>query len=125
MKNKLKILVIEDEPLVLKSLNDDLLTKYEVLSAMDGKSGLNLIKEELPDLVLLDLLLPKMHGLKILEKVKSNEITAAIPIVILSQLDDKKTIKKGLSLGASDYLVKQEVNFKIIHKAIEKALKKK
>lgn len=123
MDTKPRILVIEDEPLVLKALNDALFEKYEVLSAMDGKTGLKLIQKELPHLILLDLMLPKMHGFDVLKEAQAHAITAEIPVVILSNLDSKEDIKKGYDLGAKHYMVKSEVDLVIIRNTIAKTLK--
>ena len=102
-----KIIVIEDEQILLRALNVELLSQgFEVLSAKDGESGLKLIIQELPQLVLLDLILPKLHGFEVLKALKENESTKDIPVIILSNLGQDSDIKKANELGAADYFVK-------------------
>ena len=102
-----KIIVIEDEQILLRALNVELLSQgFEVLSAKDGESGLRLTIQELPQLVLLDLILPKLHGFEVLKALKENESTKDIPVIILSNLGQDSEIKKAKELGAADYFVK-------------------
>lgn len=107
MKNKGIILLIEDEASFRKIYkavieNDG----YKILEAEDGEIGWNMVQEKKPDLVLLDLVLPKLHGLEVLKKIRSNKETQNIPVLILSVMGDQKDIKKGLEAGANDYTVK-------------------
>jgi len=116
-----KIIVIEDDPLLLKALNIELLSNnFEVLSAKDGEAGLQLIRKEKPDLVLLDLLLPKMHGFEVLKSLKSDENTKEIPVMILSNLGQDSDVKKGLDLGANDYYVKASTDLSELSEKINK-----
>jgi CheY-like chemotaxis protein len=80
-------------------------TGYEVICAEDGESALQLVTEQQPDLILLDLLLPKMGGLEVLEFLKGNPRTAQIPVVVLSALYGKNR-EKLMAAGAEDYLEK-------------------
>ena len=81
---------------------------YEVICAEDGESALQLARERQPDLILLDLLLPKMSGLEVLEYLKSNPGTAQIPVVVLSALYEKNR-DKLMEAGAEDYLEKNSL----------------
>ena len=118
-----KILVVEDEQILLRALNVELLSQgFEVLSAKDGETGLRLINEEKPGLVLLDLILPKMHGFEVLKAIKSNEDTKEIPVIILSNLGQDSDIKKGLELGAVGYFVKASTDLSELSKKINKIL---
>ena len=120
-----KILVIEDEQILLRALNVELLSQgFEVLSAKDGETGLRLINEEKPGLVLLDLILPKMHGFEVLKAIKSNEDTREIPVIILSNLGQDSDIKKGLELGAEGYFIKASTDLSELSKKINKILTK-
>jgi len=102
-----KILLIEDDKFLRELMNKKLLTLgYEVVSAADGESGLVMIKESKPDVVLLDLILPGINGFEVLEKAKQDPEIANIPVVILSNLGQGEDIEKGLALGAKDFLVK-------------------
>lgn len=79
---------------------------YKVFEAGDGEKGLELALSEKPSLILLDLNLPKIHGFEVLEKVRANEATREIPIIVASVLGEQKNIQRGLELGANEYLVK-------------------
>jgi DNA-binding response OmpR family regulator len=105
--SKQKIIIIEDDKILSKVLCTELGDAgFEVLPAFDGETGLKLVRSERPDLVLLDLILPKKHGLEILEEIKKMPDTLGIPVIILTLIEDGETIKKSLSLGAEDYLIK-------------------
>ncbi|MBI5004676.1 MAG: response regulator [Candidatus Lloydbacteria bacterium] len=104
---KQKIIIIEDDEILSKVLCTELGDAgFTVLPAFDGEAGLKMVRSEKPDLVLLDLILPKKHGLEVLEEIKKNLDTRDIPVIILTLLGEDETIKKGLRLGAEDYLVK-------------------
>ncbi len=106
-KEKGTILIIEDEPGFRRIYKDFLQNEgYTVLEAEDGEKGLILIKSGHPDLVLLDLVLPQMSGFDILKKVRSDEHSRDLPVIIFSVLGERETIKKGLELGANDYAIK-------------------
>ncbi len=101
------ILLIEDDPFVA----DIYVTKFTEVGltidlARDGKEGLEKIKEKKPDLVLLDILLPKLGGLELLKIMKKDLKFKNIPVILLSNLGQKEDVKKGLELGASDYIIK-------------------
>ena len=102
-----KILIADDErhirELLLTTLSD---TGYEILTAKDGEEALNIAREEKPDLVLLDIIMPKMNGYSVCEKLKSDTGTKAITVVMLSALSGKTDREKGLMGGADDYIIK-------------------
>ncbi len=100
-----RILIIEDHVDILELLTVLLIKNgYEVSVAHDGLEGFKKAMDLKPDLVLLDLMLPKMHGLEVCEKIKNQNKN--IPIIILSALGEEDDIVKGLHMGASDYVVK-------------------
>ncbi|MDD3386415.1 MAG: response regulator [Candidatus Pacebacteria bacterium] len=102
-----KILVIEDDKFLRELMSKKLITmEYDVVSAVDGESGLAMIKETKPDVVLLDLILPGINGFEVLEKAKKDPEIANIPVIILSNLGQKEDIERGLGLGAVDFMVK-------------------
>lgn len=102
-----KILVVEDEEILLTALQEELRQGgYETEGAVDGEDGLKKIQSYKPDLVLLDLVMPKLDGMAVLKKLKSDPQTAELPVVILTNLSDYDRISEALSLGAKDYLVK-------------------
>jgi len=102
-----KILIVEDDrflrELIARKLKNE---GYEVMEAVDGEEGLKKIKEEKPDLVLLDLILPGIDGFEVLTRAKEDPVTAPIPVIILSNLGQREEIERGLKLGAIDYLIK-------------------
>jgi DNA-binding response OmpR family regulator len=105
---KPRILVIDDD-LDLQTLVGSLLAHagLEHISAVTAAEGAEVLRQKpLPDLVLLDLMLPDVSGLEMLRQIRSKEIFASMPIIILSALADPSTIRKGLDLGADRYLTK-------------------
>ena len=79
---------------------------FQVESAEDGEKGLELALKSDPDIILLDILMPKMNGFEVLEKLKTNEKTKHVPVILLTNLNQKDEIERGMSLGADDYLIK-------------------
>jgi len=79
---------------------------YKVSVADNGEVGLADAKKKKPDIILLDILLPKMDGFTVLEKLKADESTKKIPVILLTNLGQKDDVEKGLKLGAVDYLIK-------------------
>jgi len=119
-----KILIIEDEMALQESLGGLLSEKgYQVISALDGETGLNLAKKENPDLILLDLILPKMSGFEVLEELKKDLKTKEIPVIVLTNLEGIGDVEKVIALGAKSYLVKAEYTLEEVVEKIEKALK--
>lgn len=118
-----KILVVEDEVTLHKALVDSLIQAgYETLSALDGELGWDLVSKEIPDLVLLDIILPKLDGFEVLAKMKENPKTADVPVIILTNLGDIPDIQKALDLGASTYLVKADFHLEDVLKKVEQTL---
>jgi len=106
-----KILFIEDEPTLQKAIGEILSQEgYKILQALDGAIGLSLAKSEKPDLILLDLILPKKNGFEVLEGLKDDPETADIKVIILTNLEGSKDVEKALELGATSYLVKANYN---------------
>jgi len=102
-----KILFIEDESALQRAVTRVLASEdYQVLSALDGETGLGLAQKELPDLILLDLVLPRKDGFEVLQALRQNQETKNIPVVILTNLEGGTEIERVLSLGATTYLVK-------------------
>lgn len=102
-----KILFIEDEPALQKALGDFLRGQgYEVTAALDGEAGANALRRERPDLVLLDLVLPKKHGLEVLAEMRANPALALIPVIVLTNVETEDALVQAVELGAKAYLVK-------------------
>ncbi|MDP2598335.1 MAG: response regulator [Candidatus Liptonbacteria bacterium] len=106
--SKVKILLVEDDEVLAKVIYEELTEAgFEVFQAFDGETGLALAHEKKPDLMLLDILLPKINGFDVLEILKKSPDTR-IPVIILTMLGSDDDIKKGLGLGAIDYIVKSQ-----------------
>lgn len=102
-----KILFIEDESALQKTVSAAFEQEgIEIISAVDGEIGLRLAQEKNPDLILLDLILPKMDGFEVLKALKSDPAYSHIPIVVLTNLESNADVERALSLGAKSYLVK-------------------
>ncbi len=120
------ILFIEDESALQKTFGDLLRQEgYEMISALDGEIGLRLAKLKKPDLILLDLILPKMHGFEVLKKLKEDKETKDIPIIILTNLEGIGDVEKAINLGATTYLVKAHYSLEEVVEKIKKALGEK
>lgn len=101
------ILVIEDESDVADLVRYHLRkAKYRVLTASDGAEGLSMASEEAPDAIILDIMLPKFNGFEVARRLRAQQRTAAIPLLILSAKGETENRIKGLELGADDYLPK-------------------
>ncbi len=102
-----KILIVEDDKFLRELLAQKLLKEgYDVLEAIDGESGQKMIKDEKPDLILLDLILPGIDGFELLAKMKEDGSVVTIPVIVLSNLGQKEDVERALGLGAKDYMVK-------------------
>ena len=102
-----KILIIEDDKFLRGLIAQKLKAEgYEVIEAAEGREGLEKVKKEKPNLVLLDLVLPGIDGFEVLKKIKEDPSTSFLPVIILSNLGQKESVEKGLKMGAVDYLIK-------------------
>lgn len=102
-----KILIIDDEEPIL-NMYGEALGGHEVMFANNGEVGLNMALKQDPDLILLDIIMPKFNGLDVLDKLKSDKDTASIPVMILSNLPKEASADKARELGAAGYFVKAE-----------------
>jgi len=105
--DKKTILIIEDDKflreLIARKLSEE---NFNIIEAIDGEEGIRKIKEEKPDLILLDLILPGIDGFEVLSRIKKEPTTSSIPVIILSNLGQREDVEKGLKLGATDFLIK-------------------
>lgn len=120
-----KILLIEDDLF----LSDIYKTKFEQVGyiiqvAENGAEGVKKARASQPDLILLDIVLPKMNGIEVLDQLKSAEGTKSIPVVFLTNLGSDEDIKEGLKKGAAGYLVKSQFTPSEVVAEVEKILKK-
>jgi DNA-binding response OmpR family regulator len=104
---KYKIAIIEDEPfLATMYVTKFELENFTVFRAADGQEGLEIIQTQKPDIVLLDVVMPKVDGFEVLRQLRTDSATASLPVILLTNLGQRSDIEKGLSLGASDYVIK-------------------
>jgi len=121
-----KILIIEDDKFLRELISRKLVKEgFDITEAIDGEEGIKKSAEIIPDLVLLDLILPGIDGFGALEKMKENTKTTSIPVVILSNLGQKDEVEKGLKLGAVDFLIKAHFTPEEIVEKIRLILAKK
>lgn len=121
----MNIVIVEDDRTIRENLHEILEAyDYQVNSYADGLQGLNGIRNTLPDLVVCDIMLPQMDGYKILEKLKTDEKTANIPFIFLTARSDRADQRKGMELGADDFIVKPFTTQELLN-AIEARLQKR
>ncbi|MBI3115402.1 MAG: response regulator [Candidatus Kerfeldbacteria bacterium] len=102
-----KIVLVEDDTFLAGMYITKLtMEHFDVRLATDGKQGLKLIQDEQPDLVLLDIILPKLSGFDILKEVRQDPRFKNLPILLLTNLGAREDVERGLALGATDYLIK-------------------
>jgi len=118
--NSKKILIVEDETSLLYALQSQLSVEgFKTITAADGESALSLVLKEKPDIIVLDIILPKMDGWALLKKIKSSKTTKGIPVIIISNISDDDSRLKGLELGAKDYLAKVDYSVADLVKKIK------
>ncbi len=118
-----KILFVEDEATLQEAFGGFLRQAgYKVISALDGEIGLRLAVTEKPDLILLDIVLPKYNGFEVLEKLKADKKTENIPVIVLTNMERMEDINKAIELGAKTYLVKTQYELGEVIEKIKKII---
>lgn len=103
------VLFVEDDPTVAEMYKLRLeLDGYQVAVAADGEQAVEMASQSPPDLIFLDIRLPKLDGLAVLERLRADERTRSVPVVILSNYSERELVERGLKLGALEYLVKSQ-----------------
>lgn len=121
---KIKILLVEDDPFLLNMYATKFeIEDFQVVVAEDGDKGYKAAVKELPDIILLDVMLPKMNGFEVLEKIKSDKTVKDIPVILLTNLSQKNEIDRAMNLGAVDYLIKAHFMPSEVVDKIKKILK--
>ena len=122
MQNAKKILIVDDEELVIKALTEKLSAEgFTVESAKDGEKALLKVSRTRPDLILLDIIMPKLDGISVLKRLKASNVTKNIPVIILTNLYEDKKVVEELESGGTDYLVKVDYTLpEIIDRVKEK-----
>lgn len=122
----MKILIVEDEDILLKVLEEKFKRAgFDVASATNGADVFPLAKKFYPDIVLLDLILPKKNGFQVLKELKSDADLSAVPVIVLSNLGQDEEIKKALEIGATDYMVKTQHPINEVIEKVKNLLLKK
>ena len=106
MQEKKKILLVDDTPAILQILVGVLRADYDLATAIDGSQGLELAKKIMPDLIILDVIMPGMSGYDVLKALKADEATKPIPVVLLSGKSSDADEEVGYALGATTYIKK-------------------
>ncbi|OHA50686.1 MAG: hypothetical protein A3A97_02070 [Candidatus Terrybacteria bacterium RIFCSPLOWO2_01_FULL_40_23] len=118
-----KILFVEDEQALQRTISEALHREgFEVLNAIDGDSGARLAKTEKPDMILLDLILPRRSGFDVLKELKETEETKDIPVIVLTNLESPADVDRAIELGATTYLVKANYDLSDIVKKVKMAI---
>ena len=110
-----KILIIEDDPLLSKMYKTKFTSEgFEVETAEDGEIGLKIAMEGKPDFVILDIMMPKLSGIEFLKRLRQNQVGADVPVIVLSNLSEKKEMEEARRLGVKEYLIKSSLTPKDI-----------
>jgi DNA-binding response OmpR family regulator len=121
-----KILIIEDDEGINRVYVAKLTREgFNVSTALSGEEGVRKIFAEKPDLVILDLMLPKKDGFEILKEVKADSTVKNIPVIIMSNLGQDEDVKRGMDLGAADYLIKSDYPITKVVEKVKNTLEKK
>ena len=122
---KIKVLIIEDDSYISDMYRIKLeLENFEVLIAKDGIIGIEMMKKQKPDIVLLDIVMPKVDGFSVLKKIKKNIELKEIPVVFLTNLGQKENVERGFELGANSYIIKAHFTPSEVVEKIKGILKK-
>ena len=105
-KRKSKVLVIDDETANIIALTNILSPEYDILASKNGRDAITLAHEHMPEVIMLDVLMPDMDGYEVITELKKSEKTQHIPVIFITGLDNIEAEKKGLALGAADYIPK-------------------
>ena len=118
-----RILVAEDDRFLRKAAEMALKRQgYTVLTAADGEEALRAARTELPDLILLDLIMPKLNGFQVLNALKKDAATAHIPVIILSNLGQDRDVQQAMEAGATAYFIKADLSLQALVQRVEEAL---
>lgn len=121
---KITVLFVEDDmDLAFLYSNEFEKEAFMVINAYNGEDGLSMAKEEKPDIILLDIMLPGINGLDVLKELKSSPSTLNIPVILLTALSDDSTIKEGFLRQADSYLIKSFQNPRLVVEEVKNVLK--
>ena len=118
-----KILIIEDDQLINKMYSEKLSRDgYQVEVATNGKQGLERVKANPPNLVILDIMMPEMNGIEVIEAIKADVRLEKIPIIVLSNLSEQEDIDKAKKRGVNEYLIKSDLDPEDVSMMVKKYL---
>jgi DNA-binding response OmpR family regulator len=121
--NKKKVLIVEDEAILLQAMMDAFGAEgFTALGATDGQQGLMVAREQRPDIILLDIIMPKMGGIAMLKELRSDPWGEAVPVIILTNLSDYKSVADALDEGVHNFLVKSDWEISNVIAAVKKKL---
>lgn len=116
-----KLLIVEDDEFLMNAYRVKLTNAgFEIKTALDGNEALEILKTFIPDLILMDLVMPKRDGFSTLEEIKKDDKLKNIPVIIASNLGQKEDIDRGKSLGATDFVIKSDLNLNNLIEKINK-----
>jgi DNA-binding response OmpR family regulator len=120
-----RILLVEDDRFLRRACEASLRQRgFTVIAAIDGEEGLRLARSETPDLILLDLLMPKLPGLEVLRALKADPATKPIPVLVLSNSSREQDVSEVINLGAVDYWVKANLSLKELGERVSRLLER-
>ncbi len=114
------VLIVEDEKPLRDAIRDKLARSgYVILEAADGEEGLQVALAKQPDLILLDILMPKMDGIELIRQLRADEKGKNIPVVLLTNLNDVKQLNEALALGIREYLINSDIKLDELVKVVQ------
>ncbi len=117
------VLIVEDESLLLQALVDAFSAEgFSTLGAGDGQEGLSVARQKHPDIILLDVIMPKMDGMAMLKELRTDAWGKAVPVIILTNLSDYRTVADALGHGVHDFLVKSDWEINDVVTAVKQKL---
>jgi CheY-like chemotaxis protein len=119
MADKKKVVVADDEPFILSALQDTLSDSYSVTTASNGAEAIKVVQRVMPDLIILDVMMPEMDGLEACKNLKRDKLTSSIPVILLTAKGQITDIEKGFKSGADAYVVKPFSPARLIEKVEE------
>lgn len=124
MSDKKKVLLVEDDPMVVRMYQRKLLMDgFDLTLAYNGEEGLEALSKDRPDIILADVMMPKMDGFEMLRRIRANESTKDIPVVILTNLGDRiDDVERSKGMGANDYWVKANMSLRELGEKIKMML---
>ena len=118
-----RILLVEDDRFLRKAAETTLKQQgYTVITAADGEEALRVARSAPPDLILLDVIMPKLNGFQVLDALKKDPMTAHIPVIILSNLGQDRDVQQAMEAGATAYFIKADLSLQALVQRVEEAL---